>query len=245
MSNVRSTGFWLVVAGGLAGLGYLVLGTSFGWPAVLDEPGTVALPLFAQAETAIRLGFLAQMGSSLALLVAAVHAQAAWGRVTPGDLTITVFGVLGATIQTFGWARWPVVVPGLSELHATAATGAERAVVAADYDLLNAYAGGTLGEFLGWVFQAVWAVGFATWLWRRAALPHWLTGLGLVLSWGWAATLPSGIALDLGAVEFVGVNVYTVWFLWILAVGGTLAVGRHTASAGDPAVAPIPETAAP
>jgi hypothetical protein len=217
MSNVRSTGFWLVVAGGLAGLGYLVLGTSFGWPAVLDEPGTVALPLFAQA---------------------------AWGRVTPGDLTITVFGVLGATIQTFGWARWPVVVPGLSELHATATTGVERAVVAADYDLLNAYAGGTLGEFLGWVFQAVWAVGFATWLWKRSALPRWFTGLGLAIAWGWAVTLPTGIALGLGAVEFVGVNVYTVWFLWILAVGVTLAVGRHTGSAGDPAAVPVPEAAA-
>jgi hypothetical protein len=243
MSHSRSTGFWMVMAGVLAGLGYLVLGTSFGWPAVLDEPGTVALPLFAQAETAIRLGFLAQLGSSLALLVAAVHAQSAWGRATPGDLTITVFGVLGATIQTFGWARWPVVVPGLSDLYATAATEAERSVVAADYDLLNAYAGGTLGEFLGWLFQAVWAVGFATWLWKRSGLPRWLTGLGLAVSWGWAVTLPTGIALGLGAVEFVGVNVYPVWFLWILVVGGTLAA-RRTASTADPASAPLTAAAA-
>jgi hypothetical protein len=243
MTHARSTGVWLLVAGVLAGLGSLILGMSFGWPAVLDEPGTVALALFAEAETAIRLGFLAQLGSSLALLVAAIHAQATWGRLTPGDITITVFGVLGATIQTFGWARWPVVVPGLSDLFAQAATEADRAVVAADYDLLNAYAGGTLGEFLGWLFQAVWAVGFATWLWKRSGLPRWLTGLGLAVSWGWAVTLPTGIALGLGAVEFVGVNVYTVWFLWILAVGVTLAV-RRTASAVDPSMPSVPEAAA-
>ena len=242
MTNSRSTGVWLLVAGVLAGLGYLILGTSFGWPAVLDEPGTVALPLFAEAETAIRLGFLAQLGSSLALLVAAIHAQATWGRLTPGDITITVFGVLGAAIQTFGWARWPVVVPGLSDLYAQASTVAERAVVAADYDLLNAYAGGTLGEFLGWMFQAVWAVGFATWLWKRSALPRWLTGLGLAVSWGWAVTLPTGIALGVEAVEFVGVNVYTVWFLWILAVGVTLTV-RRTSSMVNPSAASIPEAA--
>ena len=229
MTSSRSTGVWLLVAGVLAGLGYLVLGTAFGWPGVLDEPGTVALPLFAQAETAIRLGFLAQLGSSLALVVAAIHAQAAWGRLTPGDVSITVFGVLGAAIQTFGWARWPIAVPGLSELYAQAATEAQQAVVAADYDLLNAYAGGTLGEFLGWLFQAVWAVGFATWLWKRSALPRWLTGPGLAISWAWAVTLPVGIALGLGAVEFVGVNVYTAWYLWLLVLGVTLMLRRTVA----------------
>jgi hypothetical protein len=44
-------------------------------------------------------------------------------------------------------------------------------------------------------------------------------------------------------VEFVGVNVYTVWFLWILAVGVTLAA-RRTSSIADPSAAPIPEAAA-
>lgn len=223
----RSTGIWLVAAAVSAALGYAILGPAFDWPAVLDESGAVALPAYVAAETAVRAGFLAQLAGSLLMIPAAVYAYATWGRRTPGDITVTVFGVLGATIQTFGWARWPVALPALADRFQDAA-GADRTAVISDYDLLNSYAGGTLGEFLGWLFQAVWAVGLASWLLGRSDLPRWLTGTGLAITAVWAIALPGGIALGLDPVEFVGVNVYTLWFVWLLVVGGVL-IGRRPA----------------
>ncbi len=228
MSNQRKTGIWLVAAAAMAALGYAILGPAFDWPAILDESGSVALPAYITAETAVRAGFLAQLAGSLLLIPAAVYANAAWGRRTPGDLTLTAFGILGATLQTLGWARWPIAMPDLAARYTEATSSAQQAVVVGDYDLLNSYAGGTVGEFLGWLFQAVWAVGLAWWLLKRSDLPRWLSAPGLAVAAVWAVALPGGIALGLESAEFVGVNVYTLWFVWLLIVGGVLLGRRPT-----------------
>ena len=218
MTIQRKAGLLLAAAAILSAIGYAILGPAFDWPAILDEPGTVALPAFIAHETAVRAGFLVMLASSTLLVAAAVYAHQAWARTTAGDITVSVFGVLGATIQTFGWARWPVAMPALADSYA-AVPEAQRAALASDYDLLNSYAGGTLGEHLGWMFQAVWAVGLAWWLWQRSGMPQWLTGAGLGISVLWAITLPVGTGFGLPALEFVGVNSYSLWFVWLLALG--------------------------
>ena len=78
----------------------------------------------------------------------------------PAARVITTFGIAGALFQVMGWVRWPIAVPGLAERFANPdASEAQRVATAAAYDMLNAYAGGALGEHLGWLFQAPWAIG--------------------------------------------------------------------------------------
>ena len=68
----RVAGGGLVASALLSVVGYAILGTQFGWPDVLDEPGTSALDAFVEAETAARIGFTVFVFSSLALIPAAV-----------------------------------------------------------------------------------------------------------------------------------------------------------------------------
>jgi len=46
MRRLPVTGALLASSGILSLIGYAILGTQFGWPAVLDEPGTAALDRF-------------------------------------------------------------------------------------------------------------------------------------------------------------------------------------------------------
>lgn len=227
MRRLPVTGALLAGSGVLSLLGYAVLGTQFGWPAVLDEPGTVALDRFVEAEQAVRAGFYVFLLSSLLLVPAAVAVQDGLTRGQTAARAVTAFGVLGAFAQMLGWVRWPLTVPGLADRWTDpGATEAERAATAAVYDLVNGYAGGALGEHLGWLLQGVWAVGVSLFVLRARGVPRWFAVLGVPLAAVWAVLVPVATASGQPTLEFWGLNVYTAWYLWLLALGVLLVVRR-------------------
>jgi hypothetical protein len=155
MRRASGTGALLVASGLLSIVGYVVLGTQFGWPAVLDEPGTTALDAFVDAQAWVRFGFYVFLLSSLVLIPAAIGLHEHFGRSSVAGRSIAAFGVLGAFAQLLGWVRWPLAVPALADAWTDPAPGATgREVAAGSYDVLNAYAGGAVGEHLGWLPKA-------------------------------------------------------------------------------------------
>ena len=171
-----STVFVMVAAGVLAAIGSWLLAARFEWPARLDDRAAAALPAFAAAEGAIRLGFAMMLVASLALVPVVLDLGRLLG---PAARTWTVFGVAGAFVQTLGWVRWPIVVPQLARRYLAAPPGSpERDAVGSSYDLINAYAGGALGEHLGWLFMGVWAIGLG--LLGSRIMPKWLAAVGLL-----------------------------------------------------------------
>lgn len=220
MRRSRVTGGLLIVSGGLSVAGYLVLGTRFGWPAVLDEPGTTALDAFVEAQAWVRFGFYLFLLSSLVLIPAAIGLLDELGADSTAARSVAAFGVLGAFAQMLGWVRWPIAVPGLAEAWTDpAATATQREATAAAYDVLNGYAGGALGEHLGWLLQGIWAVGIAVLALRATGVPRWFATLGLVVAAAWALAVPTATAVGLETLEFWGLNVYTAWYLWLMAFG--------------------------
>jgi hypothetical protein len=221
----------LIASALLAAVGATWLSSAFGWPEVLDAPGGEALPAFAAAESGIRTAFYLLLISSLLLIPAAIHLEHVVGGTTrPAARTVTTFGVLGGFAQILGWVRWPVTVPHLSDAYAGAG-GTSAEAIASSYDVLNRYAGGALGEHLGWLFQGLWAVGLAVLLLRVAGVPRWFAGLGLLLAALW---LPLVLASGLVAVEWlapVGTSISAVWYVWLLALG-VLVIVRRIGSRG-------------
>lgn len=225
----------LSVTGGIG------LSVAFGWPAVLGEPAAVALPAFAEAEAAVRGWFVVMLFSSVVLVpgVLALHRLLAAGDGADGGgatggggsllWATTAFGVVGAVVQTLGWVRWPLVVPALAERYLDPATPPEtRAATQVAYDLLNQYAGGALGEHLGWLFQGLWAVGLSLLLLRaRSLAPAWLRRSLPVLAIAWVATLIPGGWLHSGALEQTGTSLYSVWYVWTAVLGACLALSAR------------------
>lgn len=224
MSDRRSTATLLVGFTVLNLAAVVLLGAAYGWPAVLDEPAGVVLPAFAEAQTAVVAGFVLQTLLSVALVPIALglHREVDGGaRLWP--MSVAAFGVLSGLAQTLGWIRWPIVVPGLAETWLDPSTTPEvRAATEVSYDLLNSYAGGALGEYLGWLFQALWAVGVAVLLVRAGVVTRATAAVGAGLTAVWALSFlvgPAVPALAEGLPGTAGFAAYGAWFLWLGFVG--------------------------
>jgi hypothetical protein len=230
-----TTGVLLVSSALLAAIGAVWLSVSFDWPDVLEAAGGEALPRFADDETAVRSAFYLMLISSMLLIPAAVYLeQLLGGPRRPAVRAVTVFGVLGAFSQMLGWVRWPVTVPHLSDAYATATDAASRESVAASYDVLNRYAGGALGEHLGWLLQGLWAIGIAVLLLRVTGVPRWFSALGLALAVVWWPLLVSSGLLEADWLAAVGSTIQAIWFVWLLALGIILLI-RPVDPVGRPA----------
>ena len=224
VSDRRTAAFSLIASGTLALVASVGLGVRFGWPDILDAPAAEVLPAFAEIAGTVQSLFLLQMAGSLVLIpgVIALHLLLARSRGTDAALlTVTAFGVLAPVIQSLGWIRWPLVVPGLAEryLDPSASAGTTEAT-AATYELINAYAGGALGENLGWLLQGVWAVGLAILAWRAADVaPAWLRRTLAVVAVAWTVTLVPAGWLASDSLTAIGSTIYSVWYLVLLVLG--------------------------
>lgn len=223
------TGVLLIASSALAAIGSLAL-MRFGWPGVLDEPAAIALPAFAKDETVIRGAFYLQLVSSLLLIPAAIGVQAVLTRGSAAVRVFTTFGIAGAMFQLLGWVRWPVVVPGLAERYLDpAATETTRAATGAAYDVLNAYAGGALGEHLGWLFQGPWALALGVFALTARGVPRWVGWTGLLSAAVWVPLIvpePFVSALGGNAVTALAFTAYSIWFVWVAVLGIVLITRR-------------------
>jgi hypothetical protein len=234
----RTTPVLLVLYALINSVVAVLLGGAFDWPAILDESAAVVLPAFAAQQDTIVAGFYLMTIASVLLVPIALALRPDTDGT--GARAVITFGVVSGVVQTLGWIRWPVVVPALSDAWAAAPEGSvRREVVAGTFDALNLYAGGALGEHLGWLFQGLWAVGVAWWLLHATARgDRLLGGAGLALSGLWAAAflLPAlDPALADGPLGTAGFTAYGLWFGWLVA----LAVRVRRRGARIDAAAPV------
>lgn len=217
---------WLAVVNALIGvLGFAVLAVVFEFPDILDQPASTVLPLFAENEGAVTAAYyaLSATGILFALLAVGLH-RAVDDRRTTFLAGFTVLGVLAGIAQTIGFARWPFLVPVLSDQYAA---GADRESVSTTYEAFNAFAGGAIGEHLGWMLQAAWGVGIALALRVTGAVSRRMAGTGLVLAAGFGALTFGSFALPAGdSLEAIQGPLYTVWVLWTAAA--TVSLVRRT-----------------
>ena len=228
-------GLLLIAAGVAAAIGASWLSVGFGWPDVLDAPGGEALPTFSASAAAVRTAFYLMLLSSLLLIPAAIYLESiVGGPLQPSARMVTVFGVLGGFSQILGWVRWPVTVPHLAAAYEAAKDGAAADAIAVSYDTLNRYAGGALGEHLGWLFQGLWGVGLAVLLLRVVGIPRWFAFTGLVLTLLWLPMVWGSGLFDIEWLAPVGSSISVLWYFWIIALGVLLMV-RRVGARGVPA----------
>jgi hypothetical protein len=147
--------------------------------------------------------------------------------------TSVVFGVLAGAVQFVGLARWPFLVPYLAETYLDPqASPAAREATGVTFQAFNQYAGGAIGEHLGYLFTAVWTLLLAAGLHRVLRRP-WLAALGAV----------SGLGIAVGMLEPLGVEAaglinavaYSAWALWLVILGVLVLRGsqKHSPPAGE------------
>lgn len=177
----------------LASVGFLLvfawLASHFGYPDVLDRPASAVLPdLLALGRTGRAVWAVYALLPLLLVpaVVAVLPALRHEARDHSAALLAVVLQVVSSLAMTLGLARWSTLQWRLAEAYRDAAGDADRAVIAATSDALNALLGNAMGEFVGELTLFGSFAALAVLLQRRGA--RWLAALAwLTAVTGWVA----------------------------------------------------------
>lgn len=225
----RVTG-WLFVAGALAfAVAASVLSSTFDWPDILREPGSVVLPAFADGGTGLVWTWFATAWTYAILAVPILLLPRVLGRRDDQMLRIATYvGATSVLLCLIGFLRWVFVVPPLADSYVNG-NAVTRAAVDAAWTAQHQFGGALLGEHLGQLFAVVWSVALSVVILRTGVLPRWLGGAGFVVSVAYllnqgdilATAVPGFPVWDLG-----GLLGSTGWGLWVAALGITVLLGQ-------------------
>ncbi|MEO8511089.1 MAG: DUF4386 domain-containing protein [Chloroflexota bacterium] len=205
---------------------FFELGRTFDYPNILRKEPDEILRRFAAGGSSLLWRWQALLVTALAMLP--LVALLAVVLDAPSALTTLsiVIGAAAALVQALGLVRWPFAVPELARRY-VAATGpdaeATRHSIELAFAALHRLLGVGIGEHLGYLLTGLWTLLIAASILPTAVLPGWLGVIGL----------PIGVALLVGAIEFVGANekdgwplagtivpiAYIAWSLWLIALG--------------------------
>jgi hypothetical protein len=205
---------------------FTLLARSFSYPDILRQPAGTILTKFSAGGTPLVVQWWAFALTALVMVPLVVLVGSLFAEGPLRTLTIAI-GILSALVQTLGLMRWPFVVPLLARRYVDPhATQSQRDSAELVFDALHRYLGVGVGEHLGYLLTGSWTLLTGVLVIGSSVLPIWL---------GWLA-LPIGVALLIGALEFVGPSepagwsvaervtpiAYIAWSLWLVACGVAL-----------------------
>ena len=233
--TARLTAILLFVEVALINVCFLVLQSVFEFPAILNKPATHVLPLFYKNSSIIIPTYYAFTVSSMLLIPLALLLHRILAPKPSTFMTITTTtGIVAAVFQILGFIRWPFLVPYLATTYVNPQTSeATRQSIEVFYNAFNIYAGHTVGEHLGFLFNAVWGILLSIAILRSPLFAErrwrWIGIVGIVLSAGILCNPLQDLSLNFAPVNtyyFISnltlVNLtylisYALWAIWLIA----------------------------
>lgn len=213
----RTAGLVLIVESLLLFVPFFILGAAINWPASLNEPAEVMLPLLIQKAGPVKIGYFIYLIYSLLFWVVAFLTARAISNGVTNSIWLKIatgFGIASTVSRSLGIIRWLVPMPALAALYINPSTSEQtQQAIAVVYKTLNDFAG-TVGEVLGVsLFTALWLAIVSIYLLRSKTLPRWLGTFGLIAALFLATQLIELFGVDLGAFISISVAILQLWFL--------------------------------
>lgn len=191
-----------------------ILAPAINWPASLDEPPAVMLPLILQQSGPVFLGYLSYLVHALLLIPIAALLPSALGMDGATERFSVVTGAFAGLAKALGITRWIFLMPSLAAAYTAPGAGSDvQAAVSVVYQAFNAYAGG-VGEILGvGLFAGIWTVILSANL--IGSGKRLLGGAGIISALLLFSTLPSVVGIESPILlTLSGI----VWQFWTLAL---------------------------
>ena len=210
---------------------FFELGRAFDYPDILRKEPDEILRRFAAGGSGLILRWQALLVCAIAMVPLAALLAVVLGAGPELTALSIVIGVAAGLVQMLGLVRWPFAVPELARRY-VAAGGADaeatRRSIEVIFATLHRLLGVGIGEHLGYLFTGLWTLLIGASILSTAVLPGWLGVVGV----------PIGLALLVGALEFVGPNekdgwplastivpiAYIAWSVWLIALGVFLLI---------------------
>jgi hypothetical protein len=234
---VRIAGGLMIAGAVFVNIGFILLGSRFNYPDVLDEPAAGILRDFHADALAIGVLFTGLAAASALLIpIAWLSRQLiAADRSRTRRLMVTA-GIAAGAVQVIGLLRWPLLVPHLADVVADpATTAAARANAIDTFQALHTYLGGVVGEAFGYALTAIWTLAMVAGVAGARRPGRWFAPLGIAS----AALIATGLLEPVGVPgtgfsNFLG---YIAWSVWMVAFGISLL--RQSASTTVSVRAPV------
>jgi hypothetical protein len=154
------------------------LGIAIAWPASLDEPASVGLPLLRDNRTIVNIGYFGYFVSALLLIPIALLVRNLLQTSAKNDKLLLVaagIGVLAGGLKMIDILRWFTVMPFLVDSYVSSSTtsGTREALTVA-YDAFNKFGGGIRETLDVPLFDGLWTVLVAVAILCGSSLPKWL-----------------------------------------------------------------------
>ena len=216
-SVYRTTGLLLILESVLLFVPIIVLGKAIDWPASLNQPAKIVLPLIVEQSQPVLIGYFTYLIYSvlfypISLLTVQILKSKSRNNIY---LNLAIgFGIASMVCRTLGIIRWLAPMPILAEIYVQPSTSeASRAAIDVVYQALNQY-GGSIGEVLGVsLFTTVWLIVVSMTIIKDRTLPRWLGLFGLVSSILLTTQIVELFGIDTGSFIAVSVSVFQAWFL--------------------------------
>ena len=213
----RQAAIFLIIEFLLIFVPLIILGAAINWPASLDEPASVNLPLILEQYMAMMTGYSIYLVYSLLFWPMAYLTGRA---IVIGDTENTLFRVasgfaaLSALARALGIVRWLFAMPVLARMYTNPAVSENsKESISMVYEMLNAYAGG-IGELLGvGLFTSIWLVLISILIIRSSQWPGWLGYFGFVVAISLLLNLLEVVGIDMGAMITVAETLQHFWML--------------------------------
>lgn len=228
--TLRRTAGALFLVGALAfAAAATALSSTFDWPDILREPGSVVLPAVADGGPGLVWTWFATAWTYAILAVPILLLPAVLGRRDDPALRVaTAVGAASVLLSLIGFLRWVFVVPPLADAY-VAGDATTRAAVDAAWIAQHQFGGALLGEHLGQALAIGWSVTLSVIILRSGVMPRWLGAAGLAVSAAYLANQGDILATAVPGFpvwDLAGLIGSTGWGLWVAALGGTLLLRR-------------------
>jgi hypothetical protein len=218
----RVTGGLLVVGAVAFAAAATVLSSTFDWPDILREPGSVVLPAVVAGGSGLVWTWFATAWTYAILAVPVLLLPGVLGlRDDPVLRVATYAGATSVLLSLIGFLRWVFVVPPLARSYVDGDAVTQAAVDAA-WTAQHQFGGALLGEHLGQVLVIGWSVTLSVIILRTAVLPRWLGATGLVVSVIYLLNQGDILATAVPGFpvwDLAGLLGSTGWGLWVAALG--------------------------
>lgn len=191
---------------------FFILMPAINWPASLDEPPSVVLPLILQQAGPVFAGYASYLLHALFLIPLAVLLRRTLRMAPLTGAVAVALGVLAGLAKMLGIVRWLFLMPGLAVAHVDpAATEATKTAIEVIFNAFNAYAGG-VGEILGvGLFAGVWTLLISASMLKLGRGARVLGYAGFVAGAGLLSTLLSVVGIESPVLLTLSGILWQVW----------------------------------
>ncbi len=197
----------------------IILGATFNFPDILRQPAENAFKLFRENQTIIVFGYYIFLLSSLLFIPLTIVLQKVLFQTkSKTALNLFVgFGLATAIFQCIGFVRWIFVMPFLTESYFN--NHESQKTITIIYEMLNRYAGMSIGEHLGFLVMGCWTICLGLMLLKHPKFNKWMGYTGLAIGFLLIVSILEHFGGML-ASTFADLNMIanTLWTIWLIVI---------------------------